>query len=88
LLSSDHLPKTTPAIDWLVIPQTPDVEIAAFRYAQSLRSNDDSLRVELDLGQRTETEIKDYALDCQIQQLAWVSPEGQIRTEVLSKSSY
>ena len=88
LLSSDHLPKTTPAIDWLVIPQTPDVEIAAFRYAQSLRSNDDSLRVELDLGKRTETEIKDYALDCQIQQLAWVSPEGQIRTEWLSKPAY
>ena len=50
LLSTEQLPQQTPASDCLVIPTTIEVEAAALKYANQLRKEDDSLRIEIDLG--------------------------------------
>ena len=81
LLPTEHLPKTTPLIDCLVIPLSTDDRSQAFRYAQSLRDAQPTLRVELELGDRVIDEIRDYARHAQIKQLAWVNAQGEVKTE-------
>lgn len=83
LLPTEHLPKTTPLIDCLVIALTPEHQAEAFRYAQSLRQSDPKLRVELDLGDRAMDDIRDYARNNQIRQLAWVSANGDVKIETI-----
>ncbi len=58
LLSTENLPQQAPRSDYLVIPTTPEVEAAAFKYASQLRKKDDSVRIEIDLEKRSETAIK------------------------------
>ncbi len=81
LLTKDHLPKNAPLTDWLVIPSGAEAEIAAFGYAQRLRLENPQLRVELDLGEKTDAEIKAYARYAQIRQLAWIEADGTARVE-------
>jgi ATP phosphoribosyltransferase regulatory subunit len=76
LLQTDKLPQQTLASDWLVIPQTPQAESAAFAYAQKLRHSEHLVRVEIDLGGRSPEEIREYARTCRIKRLAWVQVDG------------
>ena len=76
LLPTGKLPQQTLASDWLVIPQTPQAESAAFIYAQKLRHTQPKIRVELDLGGRSPEEIKEYAHTSRIKNLAWIQEDG------------
>ncbi|MEB3121307.1 MAG: ATP phosphoribosyltransferase regulatory subunit [Snowella sp.] len=84
LLPTEHLPKTTPLIDCLVIPLSTEDRSQAFRYAQSLRDAQPTLRVELELGDRGMDEIRAYARNAQIKQLAWINTEGAVKTEIIA----
>lgn len=83
LLTKDQLPKQAPGSDCLVIPQTPKVEATAFKYARQLRDEDDSLRVELDLGERSVQEIRKYAQTSRIKHLIWIKEDGTPKLETL-----
>jgi ATP phosphoribosyltransferase regulatory subunit len=83
LLSTSKLPQTSPPIDWLVIPQTPQVASAAFIYAQTLRNSEHLVRVEIDLGGRSPEEIREYAQSCRINHLAWIQGDGTPLIETL-----
>ncbi|MGV2830507.1 ATP phosphoribosyltransferase regulatory subunit [Myxosarcina sp. GI1(2024)] len=84
LLSTDKLPRQTPAIDWLVIPEAREARALAFQYARQLRQREDLVRVEVDLGGRSPDQIKDYARTCRITSLVWVGADGNSRIEKLS----
>jgi ATP phosphoribosyltransferase regulatory subunit len=75
------MPKQTPKIDWLVIPEDGDAEHYAFIHAQKLRSSETLMRVEIDLGVRTPEEIRQYAIDSRIDNLVWVTKDGTTKTE-------
>ena len=81
LLPTGTLPQQTLASDWLVIPQTPQANSAAFIHAQKLRNAQPTVRVELDLGGRSPEEIKEYARTCRIKNLAWIQEDGTVITE-------
>ncbi|NEO27453.1 MAG: ATP phosphoribosyltransferase regulatory subunit [Kamptonema sp. SIO4C4] len=81
LSSSEDLPQTPPSSDWLVIPTTPQAEIAALQHAQTLRNSDHLVRVELELDGRSPAEIRDYARLSHIQHLVWVDEEGNPEIE-------
>jgi ATP phosphoribosyltransferase regulatory subunit len=81
LLSNSQMPKQTPKIDWLVIPEDGDAEHHAFIHAQKLRSSETLMRVEIDLGVRTPEEIRQYAIDSRIDNLVWVTKDGTTKTE-------
>ena len=83
LLSTENLPQQAPKSDYLVIPTTPEVEAAAFKYASQLRKEDDSVRIEIDLEKRSETAIKQYATICSIKQLIWIEADESPRVEDL-----
>jgi ATP phosphoribosyltransferase regulatory subunit len=84
LLSSSQLPRQIPASDWLVIPQTPQAEAAAFAYAQKLRNSEHLVRVEMDLGGRTPAEIREYARHRRVTYLAWIQTDGTPIIETLT----
>ena len=81
LLPTGKLPQQTIASDWLVIPQTPQAENAAFIHAQKLRNTKAPVRVELDLGGRSPEAIKQYARTSRIKNLAWIQENGTSITE-------
>jgi len=81
LLSTTKLPQQAPKSDCLVIPGTPEVEVAALKYARQLRSENESARVEIDLGERSQAAIKQYAKTCRIKQLIWIEADGSPRVE-------
>jgi ATP phosphoribosyltransferase regulatory subunit len=83
LLSGSHLPRQTPASDWLVVPKTPQAEAAAFAYAQKLRDSEHLVRVEMDLGQRSPADIREYARCHRITYLAWIKADGTPTIETL-----
>jgi ATP phosphoribosyltransferase regulatory subunit len=84
LLSGSQLPRQTPASDWLVVPETPQSEAAAFAYAQKLRDSEHIVRVEMDLGQRSPADIREYARRHRITYLAWIKADGTPMIETLS----
>ena len=84
LLSSPQLPRQTPASDWLIIAQTPEAAAAAFSYAQKLRESAHLVRVEMDLGERTPTAIREYARRRRITYLAWIQADGTPMIETLN----
>ncbi len=84
LLSSSQLPHQIPASDWLVVPQTPQAEVAAFAYAQKLRDSKHLVRVEIDLGGRSTTEIREYARCHRITYIAWIHTDGTPTIETLA----
>lgn len=83
LLRQKKLPEQKPVSSWLIVPQTPQAQIAALNYAQDLRKKDPSLSVELALKQATPEEMKNYAQNKGIQQIAWLTPEGSVTVEEL-----
>ncbi|CEJ44743.1 ATP phosphoribosyltransferase regulatory subunit [Umezakia ovalisporum] len=83
LLSTEELPPSTPASNWLVVAQTANAEAAAFAYAQKLRDSADLVRVEMDLGGRDTEAIRQYASDRGIAQIAWITSDGSIVNEPL-----
>jgi ATP phosphoribosyltransferase regulatory subunit len=83
LLSSSQLPRQTPASDWLVVPQTPQAEAAAFAHAQKLRDSKHVVRVEMDLGERSPAEIREYARRSHITYIAWIQADGTPTIETL-----
>lgn len=83
LLSTQQLPQTTPASNWLVVPETPNADAAAFAYAQKLRDSTHLVRVEMDLGGRDADAIRQYARDRSIAQIAWIKPDGSPTIEPL-----
>jgi ATP phosphoribosyltransferase regulatory subunit len=76
LLSTNQLPKLTPASNWLVVPQTPQAAVAAFAYAEKMRNSKHLVRVEMDLGGREPDAIREYARRRRIHQIAWINAEG------------
>lgn len=84
LLTLNHLPNETPASDWLVVAETPQAEAIAFAYAEQLRQSNDLVRVELELGQRDNSdEIRDYARRRRIHQIAWINATGNPTVETI-----
>lgn len=84
LLPTGCLPAQTPPSDCLVVPESPEAHAAAFTYAQTLRDAKPSIRVEVELGDRSTPEaIRDYAQQRQIQQITWVKASGEVRVEEL-----
>ena len=84
LLSTTKLPQQAPHSDCLVIPTTTEVEAIALKYARKLRSENDTNRIEIDLGERSEAAIKQYAKTCRIKQLVWIEADGSSRVEELA----
>ena len=84
LLSSPQLPQETPASDWLVIPENPQSSVAACAHAQNLRQSDPSVRIELELGDKSPEEIRSYAGTRRISHLAWVNETGSVTEEEIS----
>ncbi|MBV8885955.1 MAG: ATP phosphoribosyltransferase regulatory subunit [Chroococcidiopsidaceae cyanobacterium CP_BM_RX_35] len=76
LLSNNQLPQAIPVSNWLVVPQTPQAYAAAFSYAEKLRNSIHLVRVEIDLGGRNPSEIREYARRRCIQQIAWIKTTG------------
>lgn len=83
LLSTKQLPQQSPASNWLVIPRNIEARVAAVKYADSLRQSQANLRVELDLGDRSTEAVREYALNCRIQNLAWVAADGVVTEETV-----
>ncbi|WGV27624.1 ATP phosphoribosyltransferase regulatory subunit [Halotia branconii] len=83
LLPTQQLPQATPVSDWLIVPETPTAEAAAFTYAQKLRESTNLVRVEMDLGGRDAQAIRQYARDRSIAQIAWIKADGSPTIEAL-----
>lgn len=81
LLATSQLPQQTPSSDWLIVPETAQAYPAALAYAQNLRTTQEQLRVELELGTRTPSEIYDYARRRLIPQIAWIPVSGTAKVE-------
>ena len=82
LLSTDKLPQQAPSSDCLVVPTSINAATAALQHARQLRQNE-SVKVEVELGDRSETEIKQYAQTCRIKKLIWIETNGSKRVETL-----
>lgn len=76
LAASQQLPQNTPTTNWLVVPNTLQGYAAAFSYAAKLRDSTHLVRVELDLGHRSPDQIREYARDRHITQIAWIEDNG------------
>lgn len=88
LLGSSQLPKFTPASNWLVVPESPDAYVAAFAYAQKLRSSSHQVQVEMELEGRDSDIIREYARSRRIGQIAWIKAEGMPTIESLNARSH
>lgn len=87
LVPTGQLPQQTPAIDWLVVPESPPAYAQALLYAQQLRAADTLVRVELALGDRPATEVQDYANHRRIRNIAWIAANGDAKvTENLDEN--
>jgi len=86
LVPTGQLPQQAPAIDWLVVPESPQAYPHALAYAQSLRQEKPLVCVELELGDRASTEVQDYAHHRRIQSIAWISPTGEAKIETLTST--
>jgi len=83
LLLSQQLPQNTPASHWLVVPQVPQAEAAAFVYAQKLRNSEHLVRVEIELEGRSPEVIREDARRRQIARIAWIQADGTPTIETL-----
>ena len=84
LLSTAKMPQQAPHSDCLVIPTSADVAATALKYARQLRQENSSVRVEIDLGDRSYAKIKQYAQSCRIRKLVWIEADGNPRVEDLA----
>lgn len=83
ILTTEQLPQSTPASDWLVVAQTANSEATALSHAQKLRDSTEAIRVEIYLSSRDMEAIRQYASDRGITQIAWVKSDGSIANESL-----
>ncbi|MBP0000043.1 MAG: ATP phosphoribosyltransferase regulatory subunit [Cyanobacteria bacterium SID2] len=84
LLASDRLPKDIPAIDWLVVPTNTRSQMAAFTYAQQLRRETASVRVELELGDAEDRNaVLERARHRCVARVVWVAEDGTPQIEAL-----
>lgn len=83
LLSRPGMPRQTPANDWLVVPETPKAYMAAFAYAQTLRDSTHLVRVEMELGERSKEDLREYARSRRISLIAWVKAQGAAEIEAV-----
>jgi ATP phosphoribosyltransferase regulatory subunit len=81
------LPQRTAVSHWLVVPESSDLVAAAFRHAQQLRKQEDSVRVEVELEGRSPDQTRFYAQHRQIQKIAWVSATGSVTIETVEPST-
>lgn len=88
LLSSNQLPKFTPASHWLVVPENSSAYAAAFAYAQKLRNSNHKVQVEMELEGRDSDTIRQYARSRRIGQIAWIKTEGMPTIESLNVRSH
>ncbi|MGM3305041.1 ATP phosphoribosyltransferase regulatory subunit [Anabaena sp. WFMT] len=84
LSSTQQLPQSTPASNWLVVPESKSADAAAFAYAQKLRESSDLVRVEMELGGRNAEAIRQYAKERAIAQIAWIQADGSPTIEAVS----
>ena len=82
LLTTNKLPQQVPSSDCLIVPTSPNAASAALKHARQLRQ-DISLKVEVELSDRSEAEVKQYARTCRIEQLIWIEADGTSRIEAL-----
>jgi len=82
LLSTDKLPQQAPSSDCLVVPASTSAASAALQYASKLRKTE-PFKVEVELSNRSESEIKQYAQTCRIKKLIWIEADGSKREEAL-----
>lgn len=81
---NQQLPPNIPASHWLVVPETPGAEAAAFDYAEKLRNNTELVRVEIDLVGKDVSAIRQYASDRSITKIAWIKADGSHTIEARS----
>ncbi|MGB8699002.1 MAG: ATP phosphoribosyltransferase regulatory subunit [Thermosynechococcaceae cyanobacterium] len=87
LLPTGVLPDSIPVSDWLVVADGPQSVAAAFRHAQTLRSQSvPSVRVEVELEMRSPDATRAYAQSRSIEQIAWVNGAGSVTIETVSPS--
>lgn len=79
-----QLPHQIPAIDLLVVPESPLAYRHALTYAQQLRQSEPPVQVELELGDRSPVEVYDYAKHRQVQTIVWIAASGEPKTEVMN----
>jgi ATP phosphoribosyltransferase regulatory subunit len=79
LLATGQLPKQTPASDWLVVSETPETHAIALSHAQKLRESGD--RVELNLSDGDHDDVREYARERRIDQIAWIQVDGSAIAE-------
>lgn len=81
LSKSGQLPQPKLASDWLVVPENSSASVAAFAYAEKLRSSTHLVRVEMELSGRDTKEIQEYASNRGIAQIAWIKADGSKQVE-------
>lgn len=84
LLLTHQLPVQTPASHWLVVAESAQAYVAAFAYAQKLREADELVRVEIELNDRSPTEIREYAQQRRISQIVWIDANGTPTIQTLT----
>lgn len=85
LLPTGHLPRQTPASDWLVVPTTTAAATAAFAYAQTIRESASLVRVELYLDPFAEADaIRRLAQAQRISRIAWIPESGLPEIETVN----
>ncbi|MDJ0737279.1 MAG: ATP phosphoribosyltransferase regulatory subunit [Nostocaceae cyanobacterium] len=76
VIKYQQLPQSIPVSNWLVVPENQSAYAAAFTYADKLRNSTHLVRVEMELGVKGKDEIREYARDRGIAQIAWVKADG------------
>ncbi|NJL09434.1 MAG: ATP phosphoribosyltransferase regulatory subunit [Calothrix sp. SM1_7_51] len=84
LSKSQQLPQSAPASNWLVVPESLSAYVTAFTYAQKLRDSTHLVRVEMDLGGKKPEQIRQYARDRGIAQIAWIKEDNSPIIESVS----
>jgi ATP phosphoribosyltransferase regulatory subunit len=88
LLLSQKLPQDIPASDWLIVPENESAYAAAFAYAKELRNSAALVRVEMDLGGRDASAIRQYAQERSIKQIAWIKADASKTIESIATNDY
>jgi ATP phosphoribosyltransferase regulatory subunit len=76
LQTNASMPHQTPKADWLVVATTDTAAASALIYAQKLRSNPESGRVEMYLNDGDIEQIRQVAIDRGVAQVAWIGDDG------------
>lgn len=83
LLDMGELPSDIPSGDCLVVPKTPQAEVAAFAYAQDLRQSQDA-QVQMELSISDDLlALRESARRRGITKIAWVDEQGNPTLEVI-----